>query len=271
MPVGLLSLLPLHAAGVSGEYHAGTYTAVRYAPNVRTLQRCREAAVTCAAAPPSLLAVDVPDGHGLAPGHHLTYADWETTVVADAWASAGHRLRVTHGCRWEEFRRYAEEYSVWHVVCHGRLRPSATLGSLGALSFADVEVTIDQLRTQIRPAPRRLAILSACRTNVTSSTLPNEAIGLPSALLQLGFAGVIATTWNIDDAATPYLMARFHEIWCEDRLHPAVALNRAQRWMSRATRAALAALLPAAGPIDRGGELPFADPYYWAGFAYTGA
>jgi CHAT domain-containing protein len=83
------------------------------------------------------------------------------------------------------------------------MRASTAFGSAGALYFADAEVGIEQLRAEIRHAPRRLAILSACDSDLTSASLPNETIGLPSALLQLGFAGVIATTWKIDDAATP--------------------------------------------------------------------
>jgi CHAT domain-containing protein len=66
-------------------------------------------------------------------------------------------------------------------------------------------------------------------------------------------------------------MAYFHRIWCSGDTHPAVALNRARRWLARATRAELFALLPAMGLISTPGERPFADPLYWAGFAYTGA
>ena len=71
--------------------------------------------------------------------------------------------------------------------------PSTAIDSVGALCFADAEVGIEQLGTEIRHAPRRLAILLACESLLTSSSLPNETLGLPSALLQLGFAGVIAT------------------------------------------------------------------------------
>jgi CHAT domain-containing protein len=271
IPIGLLSLLPLHAAGVSQDRHAGVFSAVRYAPNARVLDRCRATAAASRSAPPSLFVADVPDGHGLSPDKHLHFADHETTAIADMWTDAERERHLQHGCRWADFRRQADDYSVWHIACHGGMRASTALGRVGTLYFADAEVGIEQLRAEIRHAPRRLAILSACESHLTSASLPNETIGLPSALLQLGFAGVIATTWSIDDAATPYLMAYFHRVWCSGDTHPAVALNRAQRWLARASRAELCALLPTMGPITTPGEHPFADPLYWAGFAYTGA
>lgn len=77
---------------------------------------------------------------------------------------------------------------------------------------------------------RRLAVLSACESILTDARLPNEAIGLPSVLLH-GFAGVIASSWKVDDLATAYLMTAFYHQWCEEGQEPAVALNLAQRWL----------------------------------------
>lgn len=69
IPIGLLSLLPLHAVGdrvpddPDSEWHdAGHFSAIRYAPNARTLRRCRETAELLSPMPLPLIAVDVPDG-----------------------------------------------------------------------------------------------------------------------------------------------------------------------------------------------------------------
>jgi len=114
-------------------------------------------------------------------------------------------------------------------------------------------------------------VLSACRTNLAGSALPNEVVGLPTVLVQIGFAGVIATAWAVDDLATTYLMTVFYDRWCWYGDEPAVALNRAQQWLRRATRAELTALLPGVDPLGGPGEHPYVDPRYWAAFAYTGA
>lgn len=65
--------------------------------------------------------------------------------------------------------------------------------------------------------------------------------------------------------------AQFYEHWCQRGFEPAVALNHAQLMLRTATRSDLAALLPDVSPIGEPGELPYADPRYWAAFAYTGA
>lgn len=274
IPVGPLTLLPLHAAGTLGStfdgptrFHAGQYSAIRYAPNVRGLRRCREAARSFAGRAPTLLAVDAPNGYGLVQGAHLHYVGRETTEITRRWA--GPPAQAVHGCTWEEFRAAADRYTVWHLACHGAAEPASIMDS--RLYFVDRPVTLDDLRRLLRPGRRRLAVLSACQTNLTGSTVPNEVVGLPSALLQIGFAGVIATAWAIDDLATTYLMTTFYELWAQRGVEPAVALNRAQLWLRTATRADLQALLPDIAPRGDLGTVPYADPRYWAAFAYTGA
>jgi CHAT domain-containing protein len=273
VPVGALSLLPLHAAGAPGDpgdrfdwRHFGNFSAIRYAPNARSLTRCQDTAQRLAAGPQPLLAVAVPDGFGLEPNRHLRHVAQEATEVVRRWTGPG---TPRHGCTWEEFRAAAGEHAVWHLACHGAAEPRAILDS--RLYFADRVVTLRELREALSAGPRRLAVLSACESNLTDVSLPNEVVGLPSALLQVGFAGVIASSWKVDDLATAYLMTAFYQQWCEEGQEPAVALNLAQRWLRRATRADLAAMLPDVTPDGDEGQYPYRHPRYWAAFAYTGA
>ncbi|GAA1607576.1 CHAT domain-containing protein [Catellatospora bangladeshensis] len=275
IPVGLLGLLPLHAIGEPGApgdrftegRHVGNFSAIRYAPNARGLRRCRETARGLAGREQTLLAVDVPDGHGLSGGHHLHHVGRETAEVTRRWT--GGAAAPVHGCTWAEFKAAAEQHTVWHLACHGAADPDAILDS--RLYFADRTITLAELQQELRPGQRRLAVLSACRTNVTGTAMPNEAVGLPSVLIQIGFAGVLATAWAVDDLATTYLMTAFYQRWCHGGEEPAVALNRAQQWLRAATRADLTALLPGVEPAGGAGEHPYADPRYWAAFAYHGA
>ncbi|MGI5243747.1 CHAT domain-containing protein [Dactylosporangium sp. CA-139066] len=270
VPIGLLSLLPLHAAGEPGPpgdpatawRHAGNFSAVRYAPNARTLRRCLDAAAAARGVPQTLLAVDVPSGPGAPVLHHVAR---ETAEVAKRWPGP---VRLAHGCTWEQFRAAAGEPGVWHLACHGEARPHAILDS--RLLFADRDVTLGELQAELRPAPRRLAVLSACESNLTGTDLPNEVVGLPSALLRAGFAGVIASAWKVDDLATAYLMTAFYDRWCHAGHEPAVALHLAQQWLRTATRADLHNLLPCLEP-GGGGEHPYGAPRFWSAFAYTGA
>jgi hypothetical protein len=270
IPVGLLGLVPLHASGGLGWtpegikwHHAGSYTMVRYAPNARTINRCRETANRLASSPLRLIAADMP-GHE---DNRLEFAPVETSEVVRMWN--GGSAELWHDCSWEDFRRSAGDFGVWHLACHGTARPHSILDSV--LQFTDTPVTLRELRAEFTSTARRLAVLSACESNLVGTTNPNEALGMPSALIQLGFAGVIATAWPIPDLATTYLMAYFYRLWCHHGLPPAAALSDAQEWLRLATCTELAAVLPGLAPKGGGDRRPFADPRFWAAFAYTGA
>ncbi len=69
------------------------------------------------------------------------------------------------------------------------------------------------------------------------------------ALLRAGVQAVVASLWKVDDAATAYLMRRFHALLLEG-VTPVTALARAQ----------------AAVRSQPGWDLP----YYWAAFSIAG-
>ena len=134
-------------------------------------------------------------------------------------------------------------------------------------------------------------MLSACQTGITEfARVPDEAIGLPAGFLLAGVPGVVATLWPVDDVSTALLMAEFYRLLIAERLAPARALRRARVHLRDSTPAQLdlagwferryeasggtdtdafhaASYFRAHGDADP----PFADPYYWAGFTYTGA
>lgn len=269
VPVGLLSLLPLHAASDQRGNYVGNYSAIRYTPNIRSLLRCRETARALPEHRLRLLAVNVPDAHGRPRSARLEHVARETEEIARIWS--GHRRdgRVVDNCTWSEFRRTADDYSVWHIACHGAASPYRTPGS--RIFFADADVTLTQLAAELRTGPRRLAVLSACESHLTGAAVPNEVVGLPTLLLQLGFSGVVATAWRINDVATTFLMTHFYLSLSTGEVPPAVALNRAQKWLRTATREDLARVVPDLRIGGDGSAHPYANPFYWAAFAYTGA
>jgi hypothetical protein len=276
VPVGLLGLLPLHAAGDPGApgdrftewRHAGSFSAVRYAPNARMLRRCAERAARLPQASLSLLAVHAARLAGTDP---LPEAPTEIKETVRLWTGAAGPAREEPECTWDRFSCMADDYTVWHLACHGEALPGAIERS--TLRFADRQVTLTEIRNAFETGLRRLAILSACRSQLTGRAIPNEMVGLATALLRLGFAGVIATSWKVNDQACSYLMARFYRLWCREGHDPPVALSLAQQWLRHATPADLSETLPnvTLTPEQRRCPHPFADPQFWAAFAYTGA
>lgn len=151
----------------------------------------------------------------------------------------------------------------------------------------------------------RLLVLSACETSTFDiRRLPNEVIGLAAGFLQAGVAGIIASLWQVDDEATYLLMTQFARLYLDSQglWSPARALAQAQRWLrEEATYRVLQQYdpLPAGvhagtgSPLSHEGydhqtalnhirknaaiharrrpaDLPYADPFYWAGFVVVG-
>jgi CHAT domain-containing protein len=96
-----------------------------------------------------------------------------------------------------------------------------------------------------------LVVLSGCRTALGSDVRGEGLVGLTRAFMYAGSRHVMASLWNVDDAATAELMKRFYsEMLGPRRLSPAAALRAAQRGMR---------------DIER-----WQAPFYWSSFVVQG-
>jgi CHAT domain-containing protein len=178
-----------------------------------------------------------------------------------------------------------------HLSCHGLYKTGEPLGSLLALAGRDL--TLAEILADPPFSAARLVVASACQTAITDyHRLPEEAIGLPAGFLQSGVPGVVGTLWSVDDLSTAVLMERFYHYLLDVPprdstcpVPPAEALRQAQQWVRELTAGQLrdhllchsffasawereeacGARLP-----DDPEALPFAAPYYWAGFVCVG-
>ena len=95
---------------------------------------------------------------------------------------------------------------VAHFACHGATDWDDPQQS-GLILADDERLTVEALlRLQLTEA--RLAVLSACETGLDGRQLPDEVVGLPTAFLNVGFAGVLASLWSVADWSTAQLMAQ---------------------------------------------------------------
>lgn len=95
-----------------------------------------------------------------------------------------------------------------------------------------------------------LVVLSACETAVGRSLAGEGPLTLSRAFLAAGASGVVASLWAVDDAATADFMGAFYEAFLRNGQPVAEALRAAQRKVRSQPR--------------------WANPYFWAGFIYTG-
>jgi tetratricopeptide (TPR) repeat protein len=105
-----------------------------------------------------------------------------------------------------------------HVAAHGTFRADSPLFS--AIELDDGPLTVYDLE-RLKRAPYRV-VLGSCSSGVGVTVGADELLGLVSALISLGSAGVVASVVPVNDAATVPLMIALH-----DQLHGKSSLPEA--------------------------------------------
>jgi CHAT domain-containing protein/tetratricopeptide (TPR) repeat protein len=281
VPVGNLSLLALPAAAPDDFVFA-------IAPSAHALGAGRASLTGRAPVPsPSLLAVGDPEPvpDGAAP---LVFARAEVQAIAPMFVG-GARVLLGKAATRDAVQAGLERAVYLHLACHGSfdfdepLVSGLWLASGGRLTLRDL------LDGDFDLSSARLAVLSACESGITEfEQIPDEAVGLPAGLHQAGVPGVVSTLWAVDDVSTAVLVAEFYRLILADELDPARALHQAQVFLRTST----ADQLDLAGWYERAFEasarsdqsltdgasyfraypnvVPFGDPFFWAGFVFSG-
>ena len=95
-----------------------------------------------------------------------------------------------------------------------------------------------------------LVVLSACRTALGEEVRGEGLVGLTRGFMSAGVPRVVASLWQVDDAASAQLMKGFYRGMLQEHLTPAAALRQAQ--------------------IDLMKKKQWRAPYYWAAFVLQG-
>ena len=274
VPLGALSMLPLHAAGAVRD-HEGIWRdrsgglVLRYAPNARVLRRAQATARR-----PSDRSLPILTVSAASPTHALPWATAESREVAVLF---GENALVRHddAASVAAVLDSLDDTDVWHFASH--YLPDLDDPLQSSLVLADGPLTLDSLYSRSEGS-HRLAVLSACSAAVPDGSLLNEVVSFPSALMQAGVAGVVASYARVEDRASMLLVLRFFE-GIRKGVEPAYALADAQDWLRSATNLDIQAAFPTSyHPPDTLVDLDawelrreFAAPAAWAGFSYTGA
>jgi len=285
IPSGLLGFLPFHAAwredpaAPTGRRYALDDLLLTYAPSAHALAAARQVAVRAPA--DCLFAVDNPDGS-------LRFSAEEVAAALEHFAPDQRRLLGGEAATRKAVLEEIPRYSVLHFSTHGRADLEEPLQS--GLLMADGALSLGDLM-DLRLEGARLAVLSACETGLPGAKLPEEAVSLPSGLIQAGVAGVVGSLWAVNEVSTALLMARFYDLWRQEGREPPEALRQAQIWLRDSTNAEKEAFFRQALPeleatrlaeraarvafwdavVRRPQDRDFAHPFHWAAFSYMGA
>lgn len=197
-PTGLLSLLPLHAAGPPVGDGLLDLAVPSYTASLRELLRADDGRAAGAGGVDAALFIGLPQTPGLA---DLPGVAREQEIVTRHLA----RVRPLTGPAATRHAVLAALAGrpVAHLSCHGTQELAAP--ALGRLALADGPLHVRDLWALRATEPAGLAVLSACETVRGGATLPDETISLGTAFQLAGYRHVIGSLWSISDAVTARL------------------------------------------------------------------
>jgi len=278
MPQGYLGLLPLHAAwrDVDGKRRAfiDDYT-VTYAPSAYSLKISKGRLQDTSRKKPSMLAV-------INPTEDLHYTPVEGMTVESLFSPEDRETLSGNVATKETVVDKIPGWTYLHFSCHGLYNWQDVMNS--GLVLANHEIlTLSEIISGLNLDTARLVTLSACETGMTDiRQSPDEFIGLLTGFLQAGAAGVVSILWAVSDAATSLLIKHFYQKHLNKGLPPDQALRSAQLWLRDATRQELGETYKSIVRLSQNeayrelvmdgdpGEKPYATPYFWAAFTFTG-
>ncbi|MFC8661962.1 CHAT domain-containing protein, partial [Streptomyces sp. NPDC057199] len=214
---GLLSLLPLHAAGHHTSRHHPRYQArtaldrvvSSYTPTIGALGYARQH-TTAPPAQAQTLIVAMPSTPGLQHQGRLSEVAREATqlqarlphpiLLTEPDTDTGSAGKGDQTPTRKAVFTHLTEVTIAHFACHGSSHPTDPSQSLLLLhDWQQDPLTVASL-APVNLDHARLAYLSACSTTFTrSQQLLDESIHLTAAFQLAGFPHVIGTLWEIND------------------------------------------------------------------------
>jgi len=192
-PSGLLTAMPLHAAGRYAADATGDTVLDRvvpsYTPTVRALLEATKSPV--GAVDPGLLVVAAPDVPGQTP---LPNVEREVELLTRLFAGSSTVL-YGEAATTTAVRAELGRHPWVHFSCHGN--QDVTDPSNGGLILHDGTLTVHSITGGTYQG--ELAFLSACKTATGGVELPDEVITLAAAIHYAGYRQVIATLWSVYD------------------------------------------------------------------------
>ncbi|MFI8912808.1 CHAT domain-containing protein [Streptomyces sp. NPDC053513] len=204
---GLLSLLPVHAAGYHSAQDSRTVmdrVASSYTPTIRALRHARRHAAVPVSAKALVVAMEATPGaaplrHAATETEALRRHFPEATVLTGHGTAHGTSMSPSAATK-ANVLSHLPDAAIVHFACHGAHDP--TDPSRSKLLLQDHQrdpLTVSSL-AGVRLSGAALAYLSACRTafNENEATL-DESVHLTTAFHLAGFRHVIGSLWEIDD------------------------------------------------------------------------
>jgi len=202
-PNGVLHYLPFDALMDGDQYLLDRYS-LRLIPSAGTLAYLKTDHPTKLG---TLLALGNPDLGNTA--YDLPNAQLEAVNVAALFPAS--RALVRAAASKTAIHDLASGFSMLHFATHGKFNADSPLASglyLAKGSEADGVLSVGDLYSLRIDAD--LVTLSACETGLGKVANGDDVIGLTRGFLYAGARSIVASLWEVDDAATEQLMLNFY-------------------------------------------------------------
>ncbi|KAI1158960.1 CHAT domain-containing protein [Nemania serpens] len=206
IPTGLLSQLPLHAAGRYTKSSSETVldrVMSSYASTVKALVHGRQLHLRESARPVSdhALLVAMRETPNLPANGSLPFTTAEVDIVKDLCPSLQLRPITPSLCKGDVLREL-QACRIFHFAGHGHSDPTEpSQSSLLLEDWKTNPLTVGDLRDhRLQENPPFLGFLSACSTGANKAAeLADEGINLINAFQLAGFRHVVGTLWEVSD------------------------------------------------------------------------
>jgi CHAT domain-containing protein len=248
--------------------YALDYIHFTYAPNASSIAHSETVSQKVLA--DSLLVIDNPT-------QDLPGSSYEASAAIAAFPK--YTLLQHEAASVEAVLKALPAHNVIHFSGHANVNMRESLASVMIMSNGTITVR-DLL--DLRSTDIRLVILSACETGLLGIESMDEVMSLSTAFLQVGAAGVIASLWSPPDLSTMLLFIRFYDL-LGNGLSASLSLRQAQQWLRDSSNSELEIYIKSMtitiSPTIQmnlrrawrnSSTNPFAHPFYWAAFHYTG-
>ncbi|KDN40279.1 hypothetical protein RSAG8_08189, partial [Rhizoctonia solani AG-8 WAC10335] len=212
-PTGVITFLPLHAAGDYDKPRSRVFDYVisSYTPTLTALLESTPYSLTCDS---RVLAI----GQTATPGHsRLPGTAMELKIVkAHIQDKAEYSQLIDNQATTSAVLDAMEEHDWVHLACHAH----QNVGDATKSGFSLHDGVLDLASINRRSLKNKgLAFLSACQTATGDEKLPDEAVHLASGMLMAGYRSVIATMWSVVDSDAPLVADKvYSELIAHGRL-----------------------------------------------------
>ncbi|KAF6753815.1 CHAT domain-containing protein [Ephemerocybe angulata] len=209
-PIGPLSFLPLHAAGVyrgAKRESVFDYVVSSYTPTVTAITDRVKNHRSVDDRTSGLFLTCQPNVTG-APSIPGTTSEVRS-IYERAEGSGVRALKLEGGeLTVSECIKHMQEFSSVHLACHASQDAAEPLQSRFLFHDGSLELgTI--LQSNLKNAD--LAFLSACQTSTGEEKLADEAVHLAAGMLAAGYRSVVGTMWSIGDKPAQEVATAFYD------------------------------------------------------------